>query len=281
MNDKLMLLIKITAGNFLMAAAVNAFILPFEFISGGSTGLALLMSHYLPMGFSAAVTCITVLCFVLGFLFMGKAFALTTLLSSIVYPLFTDLLKPLQSLSLVTDPMLAAILAGLVMGTGLGMVLQSGASTGGLDIPPLIIQKYFHIPVTYTLFAMEVVLLLAQIPYSSMEQVAAGITISAVTMFWMNRILVSGKAAVQVMVISTRYEQIRNILLEELDKGATLFEAQTGYRKIPGKAICSVFPARELTEVRRAVQKIDPSAFMIVSSVQEVRGLGFEGWNQI
>lgn len=91
----------------------------------------------------------------------------------------------------------------------------------------------------------------------------------------MNRVLLLGKSQCQVLIISRHYEEIRNAFLSGLDKGVTMYLIETGYNREPQKALCSIVSQGDLSGIQAAIIAIDPRAFMIVSKVQEVRGLGF------
>lgn len=137
----------ILAGNLLMAIGVNGFIIPAGFIAGGSTGLAIVLERLVHIPFNMAVNLISISCFVIGFLVLGRKFAARTLVSAVAYPVCIQLTSFLKNLDVTSDPLVQALAAGLLMGAGMGMILQADASSGGLDIPPIILEKKFHIPV--------------------------------------------------------------------------------------------------------------------------------------
>ncbi len=271
---------KILLGNFLLAFSVNMFILPFHFISGGATGLALILQRIIPLPFSWIATGINVSMFFLGLVALGRVFALTTLLSTCVYPLFLQLTSTVSELfTLTQDPLIACVVAGALMGLGLGLVIQSGASTGGMDIPPLVLEKKWGIKVSVSLYCMDTALLLIQMLFSSPNGILCGLLLVLTTSFVLNQILTLGKTQCQVVVISSKYEALREAFLKELDRGVTLFCIETGYYQQSQRAICSIVAQNELRAVQAKVQSIDAQAFMIVSKVQEVRGLGFKPWS--
>lgn len=274
-------IIKIIIGNLLLAFAVNMFIIPFSFISGGSTGLALIIQHYTHLQFSLITTCINVSMFILGYFILGKAFALTTLLSTCIYPLLIELTSSFSSMfTLTNDPLVACVAGGSLMGLGLGLVIQSGASTGGLDIPPLIIQKQWNVNVAITMYIMDTILLVVQMLFSSIEGILCGFILVFATSFVMNRVLTLGKSQCQVMIITSKFEEMREAFLKDLDKGLTLFLIETGYQSKSQKALCSIVSQSDLHTIQMLINSIDKHAFMIVSKVQEVRGLGFKSWEK-
>lgn len=273
--------LRILAGNLILAVAVNAFIRQFSMTAGGSTGLALILSHYFPLSFSLATTLISWGCFFLGLVFLGMKFSATTLVSTIAYPLFIQLTGFLSQVKVTGDPLLAALAGGVLMGTGLGLIIQSGASSGGLDIPPIILHRKLHWNLTVTMSAMDVAFLVIQASFSDLSSLLHGLILIACTYVVMNQILTIGSSAVQVLIVTRQTQAVKKLLEQDLDKGATLLHGRTGHLGQETDVILSVFERKDLSRLRQAICEIDPEAFMIVSNVQEVRGLGFTGWKKI
>ena len=153
------------------------FILPNNLITGGTTGLALFGQYMFHIPITAFVYVFNIAMFLLGAWVLGKAFALTTILSTFEYPFFLSILQLLSSRvgPLTDDRMLATLFAGAGIGIGLGLVIQAGASTGGMDIPPLVIEKKLGFPVSVSLYLFDFCILILQIFISDREQVLYGI----------------------------------------------------------------------------------------------------------
>lgn len=133
-------------GNFILAFGVCAFILPLHVITGGVAGVAVVLHPLVHVSETMLINIITISLFIIGALFLGKDFFWKTLLSSIVYPLFVNVLNIyLQDIVFTNNMLVASIYAGICTGLGVGIVCKNGASTGGMDIPPLIINKYTNI----------------------------------------------------------------------------------------------------------------------------------------
>ena len=272
-------IVKIVIGNLLLAFAVNMFILPFNFIACGSTGLSLIINHFFNIPFSAVVSMINVVMFIVGYIFLGKRFALTTILSTMIYPVFIELTANVSNVFILTnDPLVAAICAGALSGLALGLVIQSGASTGGLDIPPLILEKKLGIPVGVSMATMDVSIMLVQMLFSSTQGILCGIVFVLLVSFVMNRILLMGKSQFQIMVMTDHYEEMRQAFLVDLNRGVTLFHVETGYLRKDQKTLISIVSQKDLPAIQKKVNEVDEKAFMIISKVQEVRGEGFKPW---
>lgn len=271
---KLLLLL---LGNALYSTAVACFLLPAGLITGGATGIAIFVHHYTGLSVSAFVTIFNVAMFLLGAVALGRRFAATTLVSTFVYPLFLQCAEGIvaRTGAPTQDPMLCTVFAGLLIGAGIALVLQQGASTGGMDIPPLMLQKYAGVPVSVSLYAFDVVILLLQMTFSNAEQVLYGILLVCAYTLVLERLLVLGKSQVQVKIVSTAYREINQAILQRLDRGTTLFEIEGGYTRREMYAILTVVSPRELFKVTTLAREIDPDAFIIIGQVREVRGRGF------
>ena len=134
-------------GNFMLALAVAMFILPYNILSGGVAGIAVALQPVFHIEPTLMVNALVLGMFVLGTLFLGKSFAVKTVISSLVYPVYLTIITPFVPL-LQLDPILASLYGGLLAGVGIGLVLRTGASTGGMDIPPLIVNKYTGIKIS-------------------------------------------------------------------------------------------------------------------------------------
>ena len=263
-------------GNFAVAAAVIIFIAPQGIILGGSTGIALALTHYISFPLSATVFIINMLFFVTGFVCLGKKFALTTIANSILYPLAMSLLEqlPIAGKPVTDNIMLAAVFGGVLMGGGIGLLLRAGGSSGGTDIPALILNKYFHLNVSALLYVIDALVLCSQAFFSSIEQILYGIFVLALFTMTMNRIMLMGKSQIQLFIISDESETIRQQILAE-DAGATMFYVEKAYTGKQGKCIMCVIPRRKLYPITQLISATDPDAFFTISEVNEVRGAGF------
>lgn len=275
-------LVNILIGNIILAFSVNMFIIPFDFIACGSTGLGLIVNHYFALPFNVVVTGINVIMFIVGFIFLGKRFALTTLLSTMIYPVFLEITANVSTIFVLTsDPLVAAIVSGLLSGLALGLVIQSGASTGGMDIPPLILEKKYKIPVGISMVIMDSTIMLVQMLFAPTSGILCGLVFIGIVTFVMNRILVMGTSQFQVLVMSEKTEEIRDVFINELSRGVTMLKVETGYYRKDQKTILSIVSQKDLAKVQETVNAIDDEAFMIISKVQEVHGQGFKPWKDM
>ena len=266
----------IVAGNALYALAVCMFIVPNNLITGGSTGIALFVNRLTGCPVSVFSAVFNGLVFVAGGFGLGREFALTTALSTVVFPLLLGALENVPHLAIVTDtPLLAVLFAGLLIGCGIGLVIRAGASTGGMDIPPLILQKKLRIPVSAGIYFFGGCILLGQLLFRPVENVLYGVVLMIIYTTVLDKMLLIGTTKTEVKVVSEKAEEIRQAILLQVDRGVTLLHGRGGYLRNETEVILSIVSNRELPKVERLVNDIDPECFMVISRVSEVRGRGF------
>ncbi len=269
-------LLLILAGNALYAFALKIFILPADLMTGGTTGIALVVNRFTGCSISVFVLIFNVIMLVTGWLLLGKKFALTTIVSTFSYPMWLEIFdRVLGDVHVTEDAMLSTIFAGFGIGAGLGIVIRNGASTGGMDIPPLVLNKYLKIPVSLSLYFFDICILALQMLYNKPEHVLYGMLLVLVYSVVLDKLLMIGTTRTEVKVVSSQPDRIREAILSDLDRGVTILYGEGGYLERDTQVILSVISNRELPKVEQLIHGIDPESFMIVSRVSEVRGRGF------
>ena len=245
-------LLTVIIGNAMYAAVAVLFLLPSGLPTGGTTGIALLVNRLTGLSVSMFVLGFNIVMLVVGFIFLGKKFAFTTIVSTFTYPICLEL-----------------------FGQGLGSVIRMGTSTGGMDIPPLILNKYFKIPVSVSLNAFDICILLGQAILIPPEMLLYGVILVITYTTVLNKVLLLGGSKMEVKIISRDPEPIRQAIIGHLDRGLTILRAEGGYSQEDRQVLLVVVSNRELHQLERIVKNIDPESFVIVSEVREVSGRGF------
>lgn len=266
----------VLAGNTVYALAVSLFILPNGLITGGTTGLALVAHAKLGIPIALFIGIFNIIMFVAGAFVLGRAFALTTMISTFYYPFILGVFEKLSGNMVITqDRMLATVFSGLLIGAGIGMVIRAGASTGGMDIPPLILNKKWNLSISQTMSVFDCLILLSQMIFSNMEQILYGILLVLLYTMVLDKVLMTGRNQMQVKVISNKYDQISQEIQRRMDRGTTLLASEGGHLRESSFAVLTVISGRQLPKLNDLVLEIDPNAFMIINQVTEVRGRGF------
>ena len=266
----------VIVGNVIYTLSVKLFLLPANLMSCGTTGLAMLVNQLLGIPLTGFIFVFNVAMLCLGWWVMGRQFAMNTVFSSLFYPLVLELLDRTMGTVQVTDNLLLNLLfAGMGMGLGLGIVIRGGASTGGMDIPPLILRKLFRIPVSASLWVFDFLILTSQLMFHELEDMLYGILLLMSVSITLNKVLLMGTSRTEVKIISTRAERIRDAILSQVDRGVTMLHGEGGYLHLDTEVILCVVSNHEMVKIERLARDIDPDCFMIVSRVMEVWGRGF------
>ena len=276
MNWSVRSIAAIFLGNVLYALTVKVFLLPANLVSGGATGIALAANHLTGVSVSGFLFLVNMSMLILGLIVLGKAFVATTLASTFLIPAALEVFDRLLGDFVLTDDiLLCTLFAGLGVGVSRGIVIRTGASTGGMDIPPLILYKCFRVPVSVSLYAFDVCILLLQAPFQEAENILYGIVFVLLSAIALDKTMMIGTTQTEVKIMSGKSEEIREAILKQLDRGVTLLNAEGGYLHDKSQMIFSVISNRELFKLEKIVHGIDPASFMVVTRVSEVRGRGF------
>ena len=266
----------VVLGNFLYALTVKLFVLDANLMSCGTTGLALVVNHLTNFPVSVFILCFNILMLILGWWILGRQFAMSTVFSSLFYPLALEVLnRTLGDIHITSDPLLNVLFAGMGIGISLGIVMRGGGSTGGMDIPPLILNRFFRIPVSVTLWAFDFCILLSQLLFHPVEDLLYGILLIIIISIALNKVMLLGTSRTEVKIISEKALEIRDGILSHVDRGCTLLHGEGGYLQQPTEVIMSIVSNHELPKIEKLARSIDPACFIIVSRVTEVWGRGF------
>ena len=263
-------------GNALYSLAVALFLEPAGLITGGATGIALAIGRLTGLPVSGLLLFINLAMLVWGWAVLGRAFALNTLASSVLSPAFLGLFEGLLAGRVLTeDIFLCTVFSGLGIGVALGLVIRSGASTGGLDIPPLVLNKWFKLPVSATMLTFDIAVLLMQAVFSPVQQVLYGVVMVLIHTIVMDKMLMLGASRTEVKIVSSQSDAICAAILAQLDRGVTILHGEGGYTREPSAVLLSIVSNRELPRLEKLAHSIDPTCVLIVSHVTEVSGRGF------
>jgi uncharacterized membrane-anchored protein YitT (DUF2179 family) len=275
-KNRVYTLMLVLVGNMMYALTVKLFLLPANLISCGTTGIALVVEHLTKIPMSLFILIFNIVMLLVGWAVLGRKFAMTTILSSLFYPIALEILnRVLGDVQVTENILLNVIFSGMGLALSLGLVLRGGASTGGMDIPPLILKKYFHIPVSASLWAFDFCIMLAQATYHGLEDLLYGILLLIVISVTLNKVMLFGTSKTEVKIISDRSNEIRAAILTQVDRGVTILHGEGGYLHKDTEVVLSVVSNHELPKIERLAREIDPDCFMIVSRVTEVWGRGF------
>lgn len=269
---------QLIAGNAICAFAMACFALPFDMVVAGVSGVGRMVQYYTGVSVTVTVTALNVGLFLIGGAMLGKKFAASIAVGTFAYPFFLGVFQNIEMLQhLVDDPLLAAICAGVLDGVGLGLVLRIGGSTGGIDVPSIILNRKLGWKTATVMSTIDILIFLIQIPITRTNGIILGILYALIYSIVMNHMILIEQGGMQLMIWSKKAREVNEKLLE-LDFGTTIFKATGGYLHEDQEVIVCATGNRSLHRAKRAVLDIDDKAFMTITSVSEVNGNGFTLW---
>lgn len=274
-------LLVVILGNVILAFGVTAFILPNDVLTGGLAGIAVALEPIFHLEPTMVINVMTVLLFFVGLLFLGKRFAVKTIVSSICYPLLISLFSWIIDTHFppgyfVMDRYLATIYGGILMGCGVGLIFRCGASSGGMDIPPLVLHKYTHLPLATLVLITDALTVLLGVAAYGFQAALVGIISVFLSSVAIDKMLTLGAIkSKNCMIISERYEEMLAFIHQELYRGTTILQGRGGFTKEHRPVIMVVVSKKQYPMLEHEVLRVDPNAFIIVTDTDEVHGLGF------
>lgn len=268
-------LLGITVGTFLLAMGLTWFQEPNMIAPGGVTGFAIVFKQLTNIPIYATNLAINIPLFIIGIIVLGKNFGWKTLYATVLLSLF---LRILPQQALTEDLLLASIFGGVVVGVGLGIVFKSGGTTGGTDLAGAILNKIFPVlSISTFMGAIDIlVVIFAGIVDKRVETSLYSIISMFITLKLIDIILEGFGYAKAFIIISSRSQEIGNRIIEDFDRGVTLFKAKGMYTMEDKDVILCAVNRYQIAKVKEMVHNIDRNAFVLVTDVSEVLGEGFK-----
>ena len=260
----------IAVGSIICAVAVNAILVPLQFFGAGFTGITLLIHYLIPAApVSILYFLLNIPIYGMGWKYVGRRFFLYSIPGMIFFSIALEYVHmPLP----VNDKILAAILAGIIMGMGSGIILRSLGSAGGLDILSVIFIKLFSIRLGSTILGFNVVVLVAGALLFSLERALYTLIYIFINAHVVNLVVTGLSQRKSLFIISTQWERISKEILEITRKGVTILNGQGAYSGKEQNVLYSVITFRQLSRIKKAVREIDPNSIVIINDTLEVMG---------
>lgn len=260
-------------GSFFVALGFNLFLLPNNIASGGVAGISTILFALFQFDPSIVQWALNIPLFFLGIKLLGRLFGAKTLVGTVMVPLFVSLTSHWDPAS--SDPLLATIFGGMACGLGIGIVFKGKGSTGGIDLAAQILHKFTQIPFGISVALFDGLIVLTAIFVFSVEQGLYALIGLFVTSRTIDLVQVGLNSSKSIMIVTDKLDEVRYALLNEIDRGVTVWKAEGGYTQTEKKMIMSIVSQKEFSRATQIIKQIDPKAFIIVMNASEVIGEGF------
>lgn len=282
-------------GTLVLAFGTSVFILPFDLVTGGVSGIAIVLNKIISVEFLTVdiiVTIVTWVLFFIGLIVLGKSFAMKTLISTIIYPLGVSVFMKLTEPSFLNgffclqaseyseiSLILATVLGGALVGAGCAVTFIGGGSTGGVDIIAFTICKIFkRLKSSVVIFAVDATIVaLGMFAIGDFVLSLLGILSAFVAALMVDKVFIGSSKSFIAQIITEQHSEINKEIIEKLDRTSTLIDVTGGYSGQSKKMLVVSFTVNQYAEIINIINKFDKNAFVTIHQAHEING---EGWTR-
>lgn len=266
-------IVYIIIGCLILAYAFQVFLLPNEIISGGISSLSIILNNVFGWRPAYIQYAINVPLLILSFWLLGKEVLFKSVLGSLLFPFFVDLLRNVAPVT--ANPLLAAIYGGMLTGLGVGLVYKAKGSTGGTSIVAQILEKFTNFSLGESNLVADGAIIVFGFFTFDIEAIMYGIITLVILSRVIDLVLVGNRSQKNVLIISDSPDEIRQEILSNFDRGVTRLNVRGGYKNDEKEMLMVVIQDREITALQEMILQLDDDAFVVVMSANEVMGRGF------
>ena len=285
----------VVLGTLVLSFGTAIFLLPFNLVTGGISGIALVINNLMSIEWltiDLTVTILTWTLFLLGLIVLGKSFALKTLVSTIVYPIGVSLFLRLSSPDVLNGffdlqghvhpelaLMIAALMSGICVGVGCSLSFLGGGSTGGVDIIALIICRIFKkLKSSVVMFIIDAsIVILGMFAIGDFMLSLLGVLSAFIAAYMIDKVFIGSTRSFIAQIITDKCDEINKEILENIDRGSTIIDVTGGYSGKSKKMLMVSFTVNQYAEIINIINKHDKKAFITIHQAHEITG---EGWTR-
>lgn len=257
-------------GSLICALAINGILIPLQFVSGGFLGLSLLFYYLFPvMPVSVIYIIMNVPLFIAGWFFVSRRFLLYSTLGMFIFAAAVELIQvPIP----IDDKLLGAILAGIIIGCGSGLILKSLGSSGGVDILAVIMMSRFSLRLGTTIIFFNVIVLAAAAWLFSLKDALYTLIYLYVSAQIINLVVNGLSHRKAIMIVSPAWRRISQRIMAEIHRGLTIMHGRGGYSEKEQEVLYTVVTLSELALLKQIIRQEDTNAFVVITETAEVMG---------
>ena len=288
-------ILTIVVGTLILSFGTSVFMLPYDLVTGGVSGYAIVFSQIIPsdvLSVEMIITILTWAMFFLGLFVLGKSFAMKTLISTIVYPIGVAMFSNITSAEFLdgffnlntsaysgVGVLLATLFSGVLVGLGCALSFLGGGSTGGVDVIAFTICKLFkRLRSSVVIFIVDAsAVVLGMFVIGDFALSLLGIVSAFVAALVVDKVFIGGSKAFVAHIITDKPDEINKLVIEKLDRTSTIINAVGGYSGVEKKMLMVSFSMNEYSELMNIINQTDKEAFMTVNQAHEING---EGWTK-
>jgi uncharacterized membrane-anchored protein YitT (DUF2179 family) len=271
--------IVITIGIILLALSIECFLAPNKIAAGGITGIAIIVNNFFPnISIGILMLIMNIVLFIVAFIFIGSKFGAKTIYSSLSLSAIIWIMEKFYpgQFVITNNLFLASIFGTLISGIGMGIVFNQNASTGGTDILAKILNKFIHLDIGKALLSVDVIVSILAGATFGAEIGMYAILCVIMNGFVIDSVIEGLNVCKQVMVISSKTNEISKFIMEDIQRGCTILEGKGAFSGNSTHILYAVLGRKEFIKLKNYIKEVDKNAFITVSDAHEVLGNGFK-----
>lgn len=251
---------------------------PNHMISGGVNGISVLIESVTGIKLSLLVLVLNLPLLIIGLIMLSKEFIFFTILSTLFTTFYVYVLTGIfpHNFAITKDPFLACVIGGILSGVGNGITFRYGTSTGGFDIIGAIAKKYYNINIGTGLLALNGAVIGASAYIFSIDRALYTLVAYIIAYSLVDKIHLGVGKQKQILIISSKYEEITDMIQHKIARGVTLIDAEGAYKHKKLKLIYCIATPLQLVKIKNFIKALDPHAFVTVCETVEIQGSGFK-----
>ena len=272
----ILMILMIIFGSAISGVAFNLFIIPNKLLSGGISGIALILNYLFDINTGLMILIFNVPVFILGYKFVDKEFVFLSLIGMMTFSGWIEFFSFLRESNLVQDIMLSSIYAGVLNGIGLGIILRNRASQGGVDIIGVIFKKYFSMNIGSTSMMINTFIVVVSSFITNVNVAMYTLISMYISSAVLDKVQQGFDIRKSVMIITNKEKEVAEEIFNRLVRGVTYLEGEGAYTGDKKRVIYCIVSLNQLAKLKQIVREIDENAFITVSDTAEVMGHGFK-----
>lgn len=261
-------------GCMIVATSFTIFLKPNSFVTGGVSGLSIVINHYFPIDTSLFILIVSIILLIISYFTLGREKTFNSILGSILFPILIKVMElifnyfPLD----IDNLLLMSVFAGVLNGIGIGLVYKAGFTTGGTDIICLIVAKYMKLTIGTSILVTEIIIILLGGLAFGINNLLYALIILILASKISDRVLLGISSNKSFYIVTGEEEKVQEFILHELKNGVTILDAKGSFSKEKKSVLMAVVPTMKYTKLKEGIKEIDKNAFFVVCDAYEVSG---------
>ncbi len=274
MYENIQKMLKLILGCLLISLSYNIFIAPNKLVSGGVSGLAIIINNVINLPNSTIILIMNSILLILSMFFLGKKKTNATILGSILFPIFVRITENINVwLKIDTSSILfSTIIGGIIFGIGAGIIYKAGFTTGGTDILNQIVSQYFKISIGNSMLIIDGAIVITSGLFFGINNMMYSIVLLYIISLISDRVILGISESKVFFIATSKEKEVKLFIIEELGHGVTIFHAEGGFKNKNQTILMTTLPTRKYYALKEGIRKIDNEAFYIITDTYEVFG---------